>query len=298
MANKTPKLFGVYDLKISKLLTDVAGQAPTYDAPIDLPGVQAISFEPDAQEVDGRGDERILETEIVDDKSNVTFDLLYCPFDAMAIMNGGSVDTSTPGEAVYHGPAPDEQGEYFKIEALTKPRKERLTLYKVRGRLFPRSMQGGQFNNTTFSGSAIHTTGDVYDNQPRRFSLKQADTAMTIAGTKQVVTLAVAGTVTTAGNATVVVTTSGMTGSPKTKSVAVALNDSAAVVAQKVREALAADTAVTALWSVGGNGVNVVLTKLLVGANDATALVTIADGTSVGVTSVSSTITTAGQAAS
>ena len=62
-------------------------------------------------------------------------------------------------------------------------------------------------------------------------------------GNKQVETATVAGAITTAGNATVIVTAAGMTGTPKTFTVVVALNDSAAVVAQKIREVLGADSA-------------------------------------------------------
>ena len=89
---------------------------------------------------------------------------------------------------------------------------------------------------------------------------------------------------TTAGNATFTVTAAGMTGSPKAISVAVALNDSAAVVAQKAREALAADSAVTAKFSVGGYGAIVELTALTAAANDSTLNIVIANGTCAGLT--------------
>lgn len=295
--NKKPKLFGVVSAKWYPLLTDNVGEAPTYGPAIDLPGIQAISVGDNSQEIEGRGDERIMEVEYVDDKSDIGFDLLYAPFDLMASINGGVVADGAD-DSTYHGPGPDDIGNYGKIEAVTKPRKEKLIIHKCRGRLFFAGLTGGQFNNCSFKGTAVHTTGNVHDGKPRRFSLKQSSAAMTLGGISQVVSLAVAGAVTTAGNATVVVTTAGMTGSPKTKSVAVALNDSAAVVAQKVREALAADTAVNAIWTIGGAGTVVTLTRTTPAANDATALVTIADGTSVGITSASSTITVAGVAVS
>jgi phage tail sheath gpL-like len=75
-----------------------------------------------------------------------------------------------------------------------------------------------------------------------------------------------------------------MTGSPKAITVAVALNDSAAVVAQKIREALAADTAVTALFAVGGIGTAVTLTKKTAAANDTSLNIAIANGTCAGLT--------------
>lgn len=116
-------------------------------------------------------------------------------------------------------------------------------------------------------------------------------------GTKQVETVTVAGTVTTAGNATLTVTAAGMTGSPKAISVAVSLNDSAAVVAQKVRETLALDSAVTALFDVSGVGIAVALTRKVAAANDATLNIAIANGTCAGLTAVpTSTDTTPGVA--
>ena len=91
--------------------------------------------------------------------------------------------------------------------------------------------------------------------------------------------------------------TAGMTGSPKAISVAVALGDSAAVVAQKAREALAADNAVTAKFSVGGYGTMVELTALTAAANDATLNIAIANGTCAGLTAApTSANTTAGVA--
>lgn len=101
-------------------------------------------------------------------------------------------------------------------------------------------------------------------------------------GTKQVETATVDGTVSAAGNATFTVIAAGMAGSPKAISVAVALNDSAAVVAQKARETLALDGAITALFNVSGIGTAVVLTKKTAAANDATLNVTIANGTCTG----------------
>ena len=116
-------------------------------------------------------------------------------------------------------------------------------------------------------------------------------------GTKQVETAEVVGTISTAGNATFTITAAGMTGSPKAISVAVALNDSAAVVAQKAREALAADSAVIAKFSVGGYGRKVELTALTAAANDSTLNIAIANGTCAGLTAApTSTNTTVGVA--
>ena len=103
-------------------------------------------------------------------------------------------------------------------------------------------------------------------------------------GTYQVETTTVVGAITTAGNATVIVTADGMTGSPKTISVAVALSDTSMQVATKIRTALNADSAVTSLFIVGGTDSDVSLTALSYAVNDATLNISINNGTCAGLT--------------
>ena len=125
------------------------------------------------------------------------------------------------------------------------------------------------------------------------------------AGQAQVETATAAGTITTSGNATVVVTAAGMTGSPKTISVAVLNGDTATVWAGKVRAALAADTAVSALFDVGGTTTAIRLTRKatatytvgtasvpLYAANDATLNISLDNGTCTGITTASTSANT------
>lgn len=73
-----------------------------------------------------------------------------------------------------------------------------------------------------------------------------------VAGTAQIETATAVGTITaTTANIGVVITAAGMTGSPKTVTVAVVKDDTATDWAGKVRTALNADTDITALFSVG-----------------------------------------------
>lgn len=103
--------------------------------------------------------------------------------------------------------------------------------------------------------------------------------------------------ITTAGNVTVIVTAAGMTGSPKTLNVAVALDDTSSQVAGKIRTSLRADVDVSALYLTSGSGSLVILTKKVNAANDATLNVSIDNGTSVGLTAaLTSANTTAGVA--
>jgi hypothetical protein len=120
-------------------------------------------------------------------------------------------------------------------------------------------------------------------------------------GTEQVETATLVGTVTAAGNASVTVTAAGMTGSPKTYAVPVALNDTPSLVAGKIAAVLAADPVLTALYTVTnptGAPTTVVLTATSGKANDSTLNVATSTGTATGITTeATSANTTAGVAA-
>src|SRR5262249_54028071 len=62
----------------------------------------------------------------------------------------------------------------------------------------------------------------------------------------------------------------GIAGSPLTLAVAVGSGDTAATWAAKVRAALAANTAITALYAVGGSGTGITLTAMAAGTNAGT----------------------------
>lgn len=104
--------------------------------------------------------------------------------------------------------------------------------------------------------------------------------------TRQVETATIVGTIEAAGggDATVTVTATGLPGNSVVKSVAVANNDTAAQVATKIRAALAADTDITALYSVGGLDADVVLTATVARANDDTLNVAYTNDTCAGLT--------------
>jgi hypothetical protein len=98
-----------------------------------------------------------------------------------------------------------------------------------------------------------------------------------------------------------------MTGSPKTISVAVLNGDTAATWAGKVRTALAADAAVSALFTVGGTTTAISLTRKatatytvgsvsvpLYAANDATLNIALDNGTSTGITPAATSANTTG----
>lgn len=111
----------------------------------------------------------------------------------------------------------------------------------------------------------------------------------------QVETAVIVGTITTSGNAEVVVTAAGLTGSPITLSVAVLEDDTASEVATKIRAELEADTDIDAFFVVGGTGANVVLTARAFAANDGTMNIAYDNDTCAGLTpDATSNNTTAG----
>lgn len=99
------------------------------------------------------------------------------------------------------------------------------------------------------------------------------------------------------GNASIVVTGTGITGSPLTIPVAVASGDTPTIWVEKVRVALAATAAITALYAVGGTGTAITLTELVPNGNDGTLNVAIDTGTATGITTAATSAnTTAGVA--
>lgn len=121
--------------------------------------------------------------------------------------------------------------------------------------------------------------------------------AVAKSGVAQVETATAAGTITGSGNATVVVTAAGMSGSPITLSVAVTNGDTAATWAGKVRDAMRADSRITALFVVSGSSTSIVLTRIAKAANDATLNISLDNGTCTGITTAATSAnTTAGVA--
>ena len=101
----------------------------------------------------------------------------------------------------------------------------------------------------------------------------------------QTETATVIGTIVNPGNASVIVTCTGMTGSPITVPVAVAAADTAALVAGKIRTALGNVANITAFLTVGGSGALVTLTRVSPGATSISDFnIAVANDTCTGLT--------------
>lgn len=106
-------------------------------------------------------------------------------------------------------------------------------------------------------------------------------------------TATVIGTIVNPGNATVIVTCTGMSGSPITTNVDVLAADTAAVVAGKIRTALLSVANITSFLTVGGSNVDVTLTRVSPGTIAiADFNISIANGTCTGLTAAPSSTAT------
>lgn len=103
-------------------------------------------------------------------------------------------------------------------------------------------------------------------------------------GTRQVETATAAGSITGTGNAEVIVTAAGMSGSPRTLLVAVTSGDTAAQWAEKVRVALAADSIIGGFFIVSGATTSIVLTARHTAPNDSAMNISLDNDTSTGIT--------------
>jgi len=136
------------------------------------------------------------------------------------------------------------------------------------------------------TAARIHNivSGSAEDDWDGTKQQETATAAGTVAGIAQVEAATVAGTCSGSGNLSVVVTSAAVTGSPLTLSVAVTNGDTDAQMATKIRAALNATAAITAVFSVGGSSTAVSLTAITAAANDSTLNIALATGTATGLT--------------
>jgi len=165
------------------------------------------------------------------------------------------------------------------------------------------SVNSGYSNQVVFANNGDATTLNLMENS---FS----STTAWVAGVAQVETATAAGSVSTSGNMTCTVTSTGMTGSPLAVSIAVTNGDTAATWAGKVRTALAANATIAERFTVSGSSTAIVLTRKpshtftvpggtlpIYLANDSSLNIALANDTSSGITTAStSTNTIAGTA--
>lgn len=157
----------------------------------------------------------------------------------------------------------------------------------------------GSYASNGSTGYTASSGGSGVVNIVRTATGAGSETISKTSGTLQVETATAVGTITGNGNATVITTAVGVTGTPVTTSVAVLNGDTASVWAGKVRTALGLDANITAVYTVGGSGVTISLTRITAAANDGTLNISLDNGTCTGITTAATSAnSTAGVASS
>ncbi|MGC2239111.1 MAG: hypothetical protein WA584_23350 [Pyrinomonadaceae bacterium] len=143
-----------------------------------------------------------------------------------------------------------------------------------------------KINPADYSKPALEADREYSFSQQVRFQVFD-DTG----GTKQVNTSTAAGSISGAGNISVTIA-SNLLKSTLVLSVAVAMSDTAALVAGKVRIALLNNPIIARHFSVSGSSTAIVLTARLKAANDTTLNIALATGTATGLTAAPSSVNT------
>lgn len=142
----------------------------------------------------------------------------------------------------------------------------------------------GSYAGNGSTGYTASSGGSGVVNIVRTATGAGSETISKSSGVAQVETATAAGTITGSGDAEVIVTAAGMTGSPITVAVAVLETDTASIWAGKVRTALDLEGDITAMFAVGGSGTAITLTRLTEAANDATLNISLDNDTCTGIT--------------
>jgi hypothetical protein len=111
-------VYGVKDCKISKLLTDAA-PGPTYDTPIDLPGIQEFGFKPSITEKKLKGDDKTIDIRTKTEEVEISFKNAKIALQALGVIFGGTYTSTgaTPNQVKKLAVKGADTPDYFKIEA-------------------------------------------------------------------------------------------------------------------------------------------------------------------------------------
>ena len=154
-------VFGVRDCKIA-LLSDDSGAAPTYDAFVDVPGIQEVTLGFDFTEKELKGDDIILDTRSTLDSITAKVSHAEINLDALPVILGGTTTVSgtTPNKSYSYNRLGTDSIPYFKIEAQVCYVDEddadmHLVLYKSRITDHEVGATGEDYKAVSFSAKAI-----------------------------------------------------------------------------------------------------------------------------------------------
>lgn len=165
--SKETGIFGIRELQIAKLLTDVKGSAPTYGDFIDIPGIKSLGMDKTVETKESIGGEKQLDTESIFRNISVKWENAKLPLEACAVIDAATLATSGTGATEKHTltETTNSSGNYFKIFALAKRGDDGIgdvgvELFKVKGTL-TYSFTGEDFAVCSFSGTAIPIRGTI-----------------------------------------------------------------------------------------------------------------------------------------
>lgn len=115
------KVFAVKDAKVEKLLTDVAGAAPTYSTAIDVPGIKSVTISGDVTSVELRGDNTKLDGDAILSGISVEFEYAKLQMDALGVFLGSTITDSgtTPAQIASLSVKPTDSMNYFRFRAVS-----------------------------------------------------------------------------------------------------------------------------------------------------------------------------------
>jgi hypothetical protein len=114
------KVFGVKEIRISKLQTDPAGGTATYAPSVVVTGSQRLLLSGTIKVVYLRGDNQLLDSDAVLETMTAALDYSKLNLDAMSVFfSTGTVDTgTTPNQIATWGPMKNTDTlNYFRIDA-------------------------------------------------------------------------------------------------------------------------------------------------------------------------------------
>lgn len=162
-------VFDVVDAKVYPLLTDVAAASPTYGTGLDVPGIAAVTVNPNIVSAELKGDARVIATKGRTDRLTVSATYGKLSGDVLATILGSSATDSgtTPNQIAAFRLKSPASLPYFKLEFQILDVEEglgdlRVVLYKCKitgGTLLGTSTDN--FGQPTFDADAIAINGTL-----------------------------------------------------------------------------------------------------------------------------------------
>jgi hypothetical protein len=159
-------VYDVNDAKVYPMLTDAVGASPTYGAAVDVPGISAVSAEPNLVTAELKGDATVIAKKGRVDRINFSATYGKLAIDAIKVIQGGVTGDTASTQATYRIAAPAAL-PYFKLECQIQDLDIGigsliLVLYKCQltgGTLIDTSTES--FNQPSFQGEALAIEGTI-----------------------------------------------------------------------------------------------------------------------------------------